>query len=172
VGSPPFSAVTLPPIVPTNNSIKDQIIIASQKNYASPREKVELNINTWFEPIVKFVATNKPEAKKEIKKTESQTFSAKVSLPNKQPPLSADFPVKKDNPPPKTFSLDILKNKTKEPNKNKEELKAFLSEIIANKKVAKEPIQPPPSPVKSPIPAQKEIPQDVLEDLLRVKPDE
>jgi len=41
VGSPPFSAVTLPPIEPPDSSYKDHIIEASRKHFARPRETVE-----------------------------------------------------------------------------------------------------------------------------------
>jgi len=159
VGSPPFSAVTLPPLVPTGDSLRNRLIEYSQKNYANSREKVEAEINTWFEPVIKFTAkpaSVKSEAKKpEIKKTFQSALSpAKTSAPAPSPKsLSANLP-------PKAFSLNILKNKAKEINKNKDELKAFLSEIMANKKpkVVSPAIQIP----------KKEVPQDVLEDLLKM----
>ncbi|MFA6254113.1 MAG: type IV secretion system DNA-binding domain-containing protein [Candidatus Paceibacterota bacterium] len=168
VGSPPFSAVTLPPIVATNTSIEDQIIKNSQKNYASPREKVEAIINTWFEPVIKFTAkspTDKPEAKKLT--TPTQVFTA-----NPAPALKPKIPTGSN--PPKAFSLNVLKNKTKEINKNKDELKAFLSDIMANKKPKTVVPTPASAPVASPTTqvSKKEIPQNVLEDLLRIKPSE
>ena len=165
VGSPPFSAVTLPPIVSTTASIKDQIIKSSQKSYASSRELVETKIMTWFEPVVKFTAK-----KSEAKKLEtSKTFQSSLPLTKTSKSLSVSVstlasksrskPLSKSTLP-KAFSLNILKNKTPEVNKNKDELKAFLGEIMANKK---------PKTVSDP---KKEIPQDVLEDLLAVKPEE
>jgi hypothetical protein len=76
--------------------------------------------------------------------------------------------------PPKAFSLNILNNKTKEINKNKEELKAFLGEIMANKKPPLRQDSAGQASISKPIPVatknpEKEIPQDVLESLLRVK---
>ena len=41
IGSPPFSAVTLPPIEMPRVSCKDMVIAASRKNYARSREEVE-----------------------------------------------------------------------------------------------------------------------------------
>ncbi|MCX6712115.1 MAG: type IV secretion system DNA-binding domain-containing protein [Candidatus Vogelbacteria bacterium] len=160
VGSSPFSAVTLPPIVPTNVSITDKIIANSQKVYASPREKVEANINTWFEPVVKFIAKTapiKPLPTTVIKK------SPMTVVGNAPAPVFTSTP--KPIVPPKSFSLNILKNKTPEINKNKDELKAFLSEIMANKKPK---LVSPTTVIKK---ETKEIPQEVLEDLLKIKPD-
>lgn len=170
VGSSPFSAVTLPPIAPTNVSITDQIIANSQKVYASPREKVEAAINTWFEPVVKFTPKpTKPEAPK-------MTFTptkAPVATPAPNPKPAPVFKPKPSvaNLPPKTFSLNILKNKKPEADKNKNELKAFLSDIMANKKppLRSSPAGQAPVAIQN---SQKEIPQDVLEDLLQVKTEE
>jgi hypothetical protein len=176
VGSPPFSAVTLPPIVPTNDSLKDKLVEYSRKNYASPREKVEAEINVWFEPVIKFTAS-KPESKKfEDKKSEVKkvfTPTAPVFKPT-APVFTAKAP--SVSVPPKAFSLNILNNKTKEINKNKDELKAFLSDIMANKKP--KPVAPTTVIKTSPMTvvggskahaSAKEIPQDVLEDLLKME---
>ncbi len=176
VGSSPFSATTLPPIVPTNVALTEKIIANSQKVYASPREKVEANISTWFEPVIKFTAS-KPEVKKTAPVKPAQIFTPTVKKPA-QTFVAKSAPVSKPkelvtNTPPKSFSLNILKNKTQEVNKNKEELKAFLSDIIANKK-PKEKVSssvPPKTTFSSQTP-QKEIPKEVLEDLLSVKPEE
>ena len=164
VGSPPFSAVTLPPIVPTSDSLKDKIIANSQKTYAGERAKVEAGISTWFEPVIKFVAKTAP-AKPETKQTFISTVSAKPTTPT----FVASKPKDVANNLPKAFSLNVLKNKAKETNKNKDELKAFLSDIMANKKP--KPVATPPA-VQTSKKETKEIPQDVLEDLLKVKPEE
>ncbi|MFA5000606.1 MAG: type IV secretion system DNA-binding domain-containing protein [Candidatus Paceibacterota bacterium] len=190
VGSPPFSAVTLPPIVSTTASIKDQIIKSSQKNYASPRELVETKITTWFEPVVKFTAKSEPK-KSENSKT-PQTFQSSLPLAKTTKAVSKPVatPVTKSAPkplakpaPPKAFSLSILKNKAQSSNpstplgasKNKDELKAFLGEIMANKKpktVSASSTSNPSVRSNSQPDPKKEIPQDVLEDLLAVKPGE
>ena len=49
VGSPPFSAVTLPPIVNVFPSYHDRILEASRKQFAHPREEVEEAINAWHD---------------------------------------------------------------------------------------------------------------------------
>ena len=51
IGSPPFSAVTLEPIGESHISCRDQIIAASRRRYAHPREEVESAIQLWHEPV-------------------------------------------------------------------------------------------------------------------------
>lgn len=179
VGSPPFSATTLPPIVPTNVALTEKIIANSQRVYASSREKVEAGISTWFEPVIKFVSNNKLETKKKESIKPAQTFTpaikkpAQVFVPTAKPtPVPAPkAPIA--NTPPKAFSLNILKNRSPEINKNKEELKAFLSDIMASKKPKEESTKPIfPKIAPSSQGPQKEIPQEVLEDLLSIKPEE
>ncbi|MCX6713680.1 MAG: type IV secretion system DNA-binding domain-containing protein [Candidatus Vogelbacteria bacterium] len=63
VGSQPFSAVTLPPIVHGAESIRDKIIEASRQRYAKPREVVEKQINEWYEDGPAAVAKKKSEEK-------------------------------------------------------------------------------------------------------------
>ncbi len=153
VGSSPFSAVTLPPIIQTSDSMKDRIIKSSRDKYACSREKVEAEINIWFEPVIKFTAKSEAKTEKpEIKKTFQPVQTSLPTIP-------------KTNPPPKAFPLKVLKNKAKEVNKNKDELKAFLGEIMTNKKSKKDLPLPPQT-------SKKEIPQDVLENLLNIKSDD
>jgi hypothetical protein len=49
VGSPPFSAVTLPPIVNIFPSYKEQILESSRQQFAHPRQTVEDEINRWHQ---------------------------------------------------------------------------------------------------------------------------
>lgn len=53
VGSRPFSAVTLSPIDPAHVSYRDQIIAASRRAFAHPREAVEAMIKDWHAPVAK-----------------------------------------------------------------------------------------------------------------------
>ncbi len=48
VASHPFSAVTLPPIPPQKNSLREQVIASSRELYGHPRAKVEKDIADWF----------------------------------------------------------------------------------------------------------------------------
>ncbi len=52
VGSPPFSAETLPPIAPPEISFASQIIDSSRKTFAKPRAQVEEDTKKWHEPTV------------------------------------------------------------------------------------------------------------------------
>jgi len=49
VGSPPFSAVTMPPIANVFPSYKDRILESSREQFAKSRDKVEEEINRWHE---------------------------------------------------------------------------------------------------------------------------
>lgn len=49
IGSPPFSAMTLPPIEPPEVAYKSDVIEASRRRFAHPRAGVEAMINTWHE---------------------------------------------------------------------------------------------------------------------------
>ncbi len=51
VGSPPFSAVTLPPIEAPTRSFKQEILAMSRQQFARPRADVERDIAKWHEPV-------------------------------------------------------------------------------------------------------------------------
>ncbi len=48
VASHPFSAVTMPPILPPKESSRKEVIQSSRELYAHPREIVEQEINAWY----------------------------------------------------------------------------------------------------------------------------
>lgn len=52
IGSPPFSATTLPPIAAQSVSYKDVVIAASRSSYARPRAEVEIDIAKFHEPVI------------------------------------------------------------------------------------------------------------------------
>ncbi len=52
VTSPPFSAVTMPPIQKGEMNYHDQVIEASRAHFARPRAQVEEEIRVWHEPIL------------------------------------------------------------------------------------------------------------------------
>jgi len=60
VGSPPFSATTLPPIEAPEISYKDHVIKASQETYGRPRAEVEEFISAWH-AVKKPELTKKPQ---------------------------------------------------------------------------------------------------------------
>ncbi|HEY4517280.1 MAG TPA: type IV secretory system conjugative DNA transfer family protein [Candidatus Paceibacterota bacterium] len=51
VGSPPFSATTLPPIAPPEISFRNQILESSRQQFGRPRSVVEEDIKKWHEPV-------------------------------------------------------------------------------------------------------------------------
>ena len=51
IGSQPFSATTLPPIAPPQISCKDMVIRASERQFAHPRDEVEVLIQKFHEPV-------------------------------------------------------------------------------------------------------------------------
>ena len=155
VGSPPFSATTLPPIVVVNDSLKEQIIANVRHVYAKPREFVEKEVVDWYIPEPSSTPGKSSNSVSGSEARVGASASARVSsgggasAPSRvksAEPISSS-PVKAPAPPsplkpasplltkeaPKSFSLGILNNKPKD-NKNKNELKNFLDEILAGKK--------------------------------------
>jgi len=51
IASHPFSAVTLPPIEPPKQSMRDEVIKSSREQFAQTRAEVESAINEWYKPI-------------------------------------------------------------------------------------------------------------------------
>ncbi|HRZ30047.1 MAG TPA: type IV secretion system DNA-binding domain-containing protein [Candidatus Paceibacterota bacterium] len=142
VGSPPFSATTLPPIVVTTSSLKEEIIDNVRKTYAKPREVVEKEITDWYVPDVASAKTS-PSTSAKARTPERVGASAPSrAKPVEVVPKKVTLPPAKSTPKevvkevPKTFSLGVLKNKPK-PDKNKNELKDLLSGIMSEKKVEK-----------------------------------
>lgn len=62
IGSRPFSATTLPPIVPDHISYKDMIVMESRKQFAYTRADIESQIKIWHEPIKKPEVVRAPSA--------------------------------------------------------------------------------------------------------------
>jgi hypothetical protein len=157
VGSPPFSATTLPPIVVVGDSLKEQIIANVRRVYAKPREFVEKEVVDWYIPEPssspsKGISSGpsseaKVGASAPARVAPSSGGGASAPSRAKSPEAISSSPVKAQAslPPlktsstlltkeaPKSFSLGILNNKPKD-NKNKNELKNFLDEILAGKK--------------------------------------
>jgi len=67
VGSPPFSAITLAPLVNVFPSHRDAIVDASRKQFAHSREEVEEAINLWHdEQRMETDADNRMSARKSV----------------------------------------------------------------------------------------------------------
>jgi hypothetical protein len=86
--SPPFSAVTLPPIPHPDSSYVQEIIAASRKQFSRPRADVEAEVIKFHEPIPKpppaaVTATAKPSST--AKTPSPKTPAAAQPMPPKQP---------------------------------------------------------------------------------------
>lgn len=52
IGSHPFSATTLPPIAPPENSLREEVIESSRERFSHPKKEVEDIIKEWYKPVV------------------------------------------------------------------------------------------------------------------------
>ncbi len=164
VGSPPFSAVTLPPVVLPPKSYRAQILDASRTRYANPRVGVEGGIMKWHERAPKTVATPKPTSTpistNRPKPLESKPIPAATSKPiiNQAPRQPTSAPV----------SLDRLKTptdkKTGSP-EHKNELKNALASILGQNKT--EPKSAPTPELKTE--SKKELSEEALRNMLKVE---
>ncbi len=171
VGSPPFSAITLPPLTAPPQSLKDSILSQSRATYARPREKVEAEIVAWHQ--------------KEKLEPPPPTATKTAPPPNlvlpKNPPLEAKVvPPPRPLPPPESQSATVskvslanLKDRSdkKSTGKHAADLKQVLEEIQqeagntlpkpASPNRSEPPVTPPVTPVK-------EVPEEVLKKILEV----
>ncbi len=165
VGSPPFSAKTLPPIVKPDISYKDEVIEHSRKTYARPRKEVEDEIQKWHEPEPVVLAPKPLTIAKPITKPPIANFISKsnpIVLVYKTPviqpkplavPRSFVAPVRPPQqpvkvqpvPPPalaKMSLADLNKNtegslKPQPNEKNKADLKNAILEALKQNQSAK-----------------------------------
>ncbi|MES2203252.1 MAG: type IV secretion system DNA-binding domain-containing protein [Patescibacteria group bacterium] len=79
VGSPPFSAVTLPPFDPPPERFVEAVLANSRAVYGAPRTKVEQDIKDWTEPDVPVAPEPKP------KKDYRPAYSSSSSAPRPAP---------------------------------------------------------------------------------------
>ena len=166
VGSPPFSAVTLPPIPLLQDSSKAQIIANSRATYTRPRLAVEAEIVEWH----KSQPTKRVEVettKKEVPPKRMDTLSPKPTPPKTfthSDQASVSLEVLKNHPPSDKRILSVA-----EKEKTKESLRQSLK-ILMEKKPAPIPPKPlsstPPPATSPPTVENKEVPREVLEKML------
>jgi hypothetical protein len=221
VGSPPFSATTLPPFDPPPERHVDEVISASRATYGQPRAEVEKVIDEWQKsdpavpepPKAKYPPKNGTAARPAASQSTVQRASPPpvpvtppASTPMTAPPVpkaeEAPMPPPKapwlppvskpaapkprpqpptqpERPPldgPKSLREALAKVTGAKPAeapikpftppapKPTESLKATLEKIVPPKAA---PSAPPPPPKE--IPQVKEIPPQVLEDMLKVE---
>lgn len=81
IGSPPFSAVTLPPIARSGPSHKDAILASSRSLYAKPRDAVEAVIKDWHETAAGPQGNSGSQG--HAPRPQSQNFAPRPSYPPK-----------------------------------------------------------------------------------------
>ena len=183
IGSKPFSAKGLPPILPPAYSNKDQVIDASRKNYAKPRAEIEEVVRKLLEtpipevkkpqsqnsPYIKppekklgIFAKLEDEVKKEseaviaLEKTYDNSFSTKFSSAPKPVTNFVPKPIIK----PKIHSYS---DKTAKP-ESMSALKDFLNQVVPKQPEIQNTVQEPAAIKESN--ATKEVPEDVLKRIL------
>jgi hypothetical protein len=189
VGSPPFSAITLPPIAEPVQSYKTEIVQSSRSQFARPRIQVEQEIADWHqqERVTVSAGASRPAAAKPRQETarpvasraEARPVAAPAPVAAKVPPASTTVarpaPVENrtKNDPEKPLSLSSLKNTNKEKasGKHAADLRQVLEEVqkevvaaLPKKEEPKTPPQPPPKPLEK----DKGVPEDVLRKMLEV----
>ena len=201
VGSPPFSATTMSPIVFPAVSFKEQIIDSSRKNFAAPRAQVEEGIKLWHQPLVPVVAP-KPVDKVAPKKAEPVVAAAAPRPPQARPPAIAISVPEPRREPSKPFQpliasspIPLARLRPNEPlqkakapgQENLAELRKALATLLKDKETDKPRMPEPkkfsaaPQTKSSESPAQpmppsrdakpKEVPEDVLRNILKVDTD-
>lgn len=93
VGSPPFSATTLPPIAQVENSHREIIINSSRQAYSATREVVEKQINEWQELGRDANPPPRPAARRPGSNGGApRSWPAKAPAPRSEPPKSSEKP--------------------------------------------------------------------------------
>lgn len=100
MGSKPFSAKALEPIPPLKNSIREQVIERSRKNFGRPREEVEESIKEFFG----YAKTSgaKVISSETVTSPKAETFGTRprTAPPLVTPPAQAQPPVRNFTPKP------------------------------------------------------------------------
>lgn len=193
VGSPPFSAVTIPPIVQLGPSFKEQIINYSRQNFATPREKVEEMVKVLHNfdgdsssgqgPSSRPGKSNDRQSnhqpRNDFRPPERSRPQAKPKpRPRPEPPKE---PANNPQPAPprdestKKISLSALAPKRADNDARKMDLKAALEAVIKEVKPtpaqptqSKDPRPPTVTPEATKDTPKNEVPEDVLKKILEV----
>ncbi len=198
VGSKPFSATTIPPIVSLEDSHREEIIDSSRQVFARPRALVEKEIQTEFieiKPEVKSETNSEIKSERPLKKIKKEmvksTDREKVIEKKEEPVVSDQKENKKEdlswalrNKPDvqkksPTISLrDLPAKQKKGSTANRSELRSALASLLGNRTEAPKTDSLKQEKVEVKIPNQsfsnleenraKEIPEDVLRKALEV----
>ncbi|MEK7460524.1 MAG: type IV secretion system DNA-binding domain-containing protein [Patescibacteria group bacterium] len=122
VASHPFSAVTLPPILPPEESSKKEVMKMSRELYGHEREKVEEGIMKWY-------GVNEGQAVSAVPQAEKRDTPPRQESPNSYPPRESkpygDTRQNKTNersttPPRLESSPHIYRERAESPRRNPE----------------------------------------------------
>ncbi|MEI6494711.1 MAG: TraM recognition domain-containing protein, partial [bacterium] len=173
VGSPPFSAVTLPPLVTLEDSHAEEAIAYTREHYAKPRTVVEEQIIGWHDD--KSGLASKTQDKPKIdnvapkrsfsdipKKKDRELVIEEVKAPAPSE-YKKDFKTEHRNDL-KHLSLKTLKKEaSKDTGKHKEELRAILNGLMAKEQV----VTKTPEPI---VTAEETRPSPVVPPVEKVEP--
>lgn len=132
VASHPFSAVTMPPILPPEKSSKDETIASSRQLYAHPRAEVEKNIADWYATAENGTVRTPEEAPR---REEDVPVKKEVSLPSQRSSVPYDSSRSKTVPPYQTERREYDRREVapkKETIPQKEETKKPFAEAFKN----------------------------------------
>ncbi len=143
VGSPPFSATTLPPFDPPPERHVDEVIAASRATYGKARVQVEKVIDEWqnSDPV----APEPPKPKRDYKSTATPARPATPTPPLPAPVVRAE-PKKEESPmppPEKKPYLPPVKPPHKPPLDGSKSLRDAIAQVTHTK-----PTPPPLSQLK------------------------
>jgi hypothetical protein len=136
VGSPPFSAVTLPRLVTLEESHASEVIAYTRQHYARPRAVVENEIISWYgDKNDSLIKTSEKVGVDNNAKQQSADFTKKREEKLVIDEIKSVRPAKHKSNEQKHLSLKMLKkNAGKDTSKHKEELRAILNDLIAKEK--------------------------------------
>jgi hypothetical protein len=172
VGSPPFSATTLPPIPPPEISFRNQIIETSRKQFGRPRTVVEEEIKKWHEPITaSSTESSGPRAQSQNSRTSNtrRPYSPERTTPESEKsgrgdgarPVPARGPEPARPASPQTPRV-VSQKPASMPPPSKDTLKASLAQILERNKARAEAQKP-----KEATPEHKASLRDALADVLK-----
>jgi hypothetical protein len=91
VGSPPFSARTLPPLPMPAVSLREEVIAHSRANYARPRSGVESAISGWMDASLSAPKIKPNNGMPDKKKQQKNKAADKPTPPTEELPGTNDF---------------------------------------------------------------------------------
>ncbi len=108
VSSQPFSATTLPPIIPLDKSNRDNVIKRSRELYAKPRAKVQTEIDDWYKTSNNATSTIL-KGKGTLNRSNPSTPFVPSQIQKKIPPQN-NFSRARSPQPAKTFNSNSSSN--------------------------------------------------------------